>query len=463
LRIHGDDVGKTPSKLSQAATAEDDLSEPPSPLPVGPGAASSTSTIATTGALDQEVQRKRILETGTDDLPIGNKRKRSDTAESPLTSAESDIGESPRKRSQESSPERDIAKRQDNATADKVAEAVVEDTLPVEETPIPVPIKGAKGRRGKYKGRKPKDAIAEPEQHSGQEAAEADDEPSDEAAAKTEERRHSKTQASTMYEEVSKQFMAFREKLYNERLATMSAELDLLAQPECQHPEYLRQVACVNARLEKQTREAHAFYYYRLKSIKQRTLGDRSQLHSQYFQFLRDQREKVMYEQAEDWHNIQKERRQSHQEKDEAWLYKYQVKKSAQIRQQAKYNQEVSVLSGIAKYVGFPAAPEITGAQEANQEDDLKAMKVSWAKVVSFVRNVKAKPLADPETRSPSDSSTSDRVSATGEHSHPSTERARRSSTVHRAKCLGATPKTHPPPRHPQSNPHSRLGRTGAD
>lgn len=44
-----DALGKTPSKLSQAATAEDELSEPPSPLPTGPGAASSTSTVATVG------------------------------------------------------------------------------------------------------------------------------------------------------------------------------------------------------------------------------------------------------------------------------------------------------------------------------------------------------------------------------------------------------------------------------
>ena len=48
-RKHADSVGRTPSKLSQAATAEEDLSEPPSPLPLGAGAASSTSTVATVG------------------------------------------------------------------------------------------------------------------------------------------------------------------------------------------------------------------------------------------------------------------------------------------------------------------------------------------------------------------------------------------------------------------------------
>lgn len=49
LRMHADSVGKTPSKLSKTVGAEDDLSEPPSPLPTGPGAASSTSTVETAG------------------------------------------------------------------------------------------------------------------------------------------------------------------------------------------------------------------------------------------------------------------------------------------------------------------------------------------------------------------------------------------------------------------------------
>ena len=49
LRKHADSIGRTPSKLSQAATAEEDLSDPPSPLPAGAGAASSTSTVATAG------------------------------------------------------------------------------------------------------------------------------------------------------------------------------------------------------------------------------------------------------------------------------------------------------------------------------------------------------------------------------------------------------------------------------
>lgn len=48
-RKQAEDTGRTPSKLSQAAVADDDLSDPPSPIPTGPGAASSTSTIEAAG------------------------------------------------------------------------------------------------------------------------------------------------------------------------------------------------------------------------------------------------------------------------------------------------------------------------------------------------------------------------------------------------------------------------------
>ncbi len=48
-RKHADSLGRTPSKLSQTATADEDLSEPPSPIPADVGAASSTSTVATAG------------------------------------------------------------------------------------------------------------------------------------------------------------------------------------------------------------------------------------------------------------------------------------------------------------------------------------------------------------------------------------------------------------------------------
>ena len=58
------------------------------------------------------------------------------------------------------------------------------------------------------------------------------------------------------------------------------------------------------------------------------------------------------------------------------YTYMYQPKRSKQLQQQAAYNLEVSLLSGIAKYVGFPSAPEMKGAKSSEVEDDFRNMRV---------------------------------------------------------------------------------------
>ena len=47
------------------------------------------------------------------------------------------------------------------------------------------------------------------------------------------------------------------------------------------------------------------------------------------------------------------------------------------MRERQAYNMEVQILSGIAKYIGFPAAPEVKGAASSEMQQDLEAMGVS--------------------------------------------------------------------------------------
>jgi hypothetical protein len=44
---------------------------------------------------------------------------------------------------------------------------------------------------------------------------------------------------------------------------------------------------------------------------------------------------------------------------------------------QTAYNKEVSILSGIAKYVGFPAAPDVQGVNKSELDEDFEKMGVS--------------------------------------------------------------------------------------
>ncbi|EMC93227.1 hypothetical protein BAUCODRAFT_26551 [Baudoinia panamericana UAMH 10762] len=356
-----DAIGKTPSKLSQAATAEEELSDPPSPLPVGAGAASSTSTVMT-----------------------GIKRKRSDTAESPLTSAESDLEESPRKRSSEEPIEGAVEELADvDGAVDGLGEDIAEESVAIdggEVTPLPSALlKATKGRKGKLKGKPGKERTAESRtEQTLDDTTPLEPLPSGESAVKTEDEAPQKAAATNVYEEVAKQFASFRDKLYTERLASLTVELDLLTDPNSTHPEYLRLTACLNTRRDKQIREAESYYRYRLRSTRDRTIAERTQLHSQYFQRVREARERVLYGLGEEWYGIQRERRQQHQEGDEAFVFKFDGGRRGELlRQQARWNKEVSVLSGVARWVGWPAAPEVVGVDGEEAGGDLKAMKVS--------------------------------------------------------------------------------------
>ena len=65
--------------------------------------------------------------------------------------------------------------------------------------------------------------------------------------------------------------------------------------------------------------------------------------------------------------------------KTEHYLYRFNPKRTQHIAHQRAYNQEVSLLSGIARYHGFPAAPPLGKAPLQYIEEDLKRMRLSRA------------------------------------------------------------------------------------
>lgn len=355
-------IGRTPSKLSKVAQQDDELSEPPSPLLQEIGAASSTSTIAN-GEFSIF-----LAKTSNDSLNAGKKRKRSDTLESPLSSEGSVDGESPRKRTGSFKKENST---EDNSRGETTE--VAEDTTTTSKS-----TKSRKNisRRGGRLGRELLEARDTIE--TEEEAPEA--EPEETVDAHIEEDPVQKSEAADAFARLAKQFTAFRDALINERLATVEKELALLEQPQSQHPEYIRMIACVQQRRVKQDRETRAFHHYRQVATQQKVLAERAQLHSQYFQDVREIREAALDTLGTSWYSIQRERRQgvnTNPDHDNRHVYHYNNKRSDLLRQQAKYNREVSILSGIAKHVGFPAAPDINGVEGDGLEDDLRAMRVS--------------------------------------------------------------------------------------
>jgi len=157
----------------------------------------------------------------------------------------------------------------------------------------------------------------------------------------------------------------------------LAVELEQLTQPNPTHPEYLAMRQCIDQRRDEKIDLEKVILKYKIQALEIRTLANRSQLHSQYYQTAREIRETHLYKLNERFSTIQRERRHL-KGKETQFSYNFNPKRSVQVAQQRAYNTEVSILSGMARHVGFPAAPEIQGLSNEDIEADLRAMKVSW-------------------------------------------------------------------------------------
>lgn len=115
---------------------------------------------------------------------------------------------------------------------------------------------------------------------------------------------------------------------------------------------------------------------FKLQTLQRESVANKAQGHSQYMQTARDVRDQHLNKLNKKWYQFQRERRSCEGDVPD-FAYTYTAKRSQQITQQTAYNAEVSVLSGVAKYQGFPAAPTIVKARAAEVEDDLRTMGVS--------------------------------------------------------------------------------------
>lgn len=133
---------------------------------------------------------------------------------------------------------------------------------------------------------------------------------------------------------------------------------------------------CIDQRRNEKIEHEHILLQYKLQALERTSVGERAQHHSQYVQTVRDIRDRTLEQANKEWYQIQRERRSWDGDLPE-YMYMFPTRRSHQIAQQTAYNAEVSILSGIAKYVGFPAAPEICGAPLSDIDDDLRSMGVS--------------------------------------------------------------------------------------
>ncbi|MCJ1388070.1 hypothetical protein MMC18_000914 [Xylographa bjoerkii] len=194
-----------------------------------------------------------------------------------------------------------------------------------------------------------------------------------EATVRNEEEVLKKKAALDSLGAIEKQFATLRDRLYEDRINHFNEELLMLNQPKATHPEYLAMVECIDKRREEKIMQANTRLRYKLETLQRKSIAERAIAHSQYMQTIREARDTILEQANKEWYQIQRERRTC-DEDESLFLYQFTTRRSQQISRQAAYNTEVSILSGVAKYKGFPAAPVITPAKPIEIEEDLRKM-----------------------------------------------------------------------------------------
>ncbi|KAK3903769.1 Sds3-like-domain-containing protein [Staphylotrichum tortipilum] len=256
-----------------------------------------------------------------------------------------------------------------------------------------IPSRPRKGRRSPTKQRKskspeesgPKDEAPDepPEDADAQSLEVPTPQPEDdhadevdeeaEAAHRNEEELERKKAAYDELVAIEKQFYSFRERLYQERLDQLNQEEAMLTSDNPSHPEYLAMVQCLEDRRAEKIRRSSLELQFKLSVLRHRAVAERAQIMSQFYQAVRESRDTTVTELGEEWYQIQQERRRAANTIPDYGI-RFPPTRAQAVKNAVSYNKEVSVLSGFAKHVGFPAAPPISGASEEQLEADLEAI-----------------------------------------------------------------------------------------
>lgn len=150
----------------------------------------------------------------------------------------------------------------------------------------------------------------------------------------------------------------------------------MLEQPIPTHPELRAMKEVIDLRRDQKIDYEQNLKRLKLMTLQRESIASKSQAHAQYMQTVREVRDTYLDKLNREYYQIQRERRSGEDEIPD-YVYKFTAKRSQQLKNQAAYNTEISLLSGVAKYVGFPAAPEISKARPKEIDDDLRNMGVS--------------------------------------------------------------------------------------
>ena len=174
---------------------------------------------------------------------------------------------------------------------------------------------------------------------------------------------------------IDRRLMEMPCRLYKDRLEKLEREEQALTADVPYHPEYLNMKQCLDELHEKKIQTITKEHEYILEAYDRVAVARRAIIWGQFYQGIREARERMLSELNKSWHETQNARRSAHRAPDYGLLFPSTP--AQRTRNAVAYNTEVSIVSGIAKHVGFPAAPPMQGASSGEIEEDLDAMQVS--------------------------------------------------------------------------------------
>ncbi|EXJ57086.1 hypothetical protein A1O7_07430 [Cladophialophora yegresii CBS 114405] len=374
----------TESLVSSPISSHPD-SDNDDPLSDGPDADEELPVEAVpAGTMSPNKRKREESASDLEEAPRSRRRRRPGSPESDEDKSEldSDGDEAPAPQTRKLNVEPEVKVAEQGTHAPEVAE---EEQKEVEKTDTSEDSKGKSRSRLRRKTKEP--MIPEPQPEDGEDAEAAEDsEPGDadendaEATLKSEEEQARRMAAMDSLMAIEKQFATLRDRLYDERIAAINHELQLLQEPKPAHPELIRQVEAVQRYRDEKFQIEQKLLVYKVGALKNKAVAERSQIHSQYFQTVRDIRERHLERISEHFYRIQRDRFKA-DSSIPSFSIPFPEKRSQQILQQTAYNKEVSILSGVAKYVGFPAAPELEASRQKDIEDDIQKMGISPAQI----------------------------------------------------------------------------------
>ncbi|KAI9687388.1 MAG: hypothetical protein M1820_010484 [Bogoriella megaspora] len=172
---------------------------------------------------------------------------------------------------------------------------------------------------------------------------------------------------------LERSFAGMRGQILDGQINGIDRELEAVQDPNPQDPKYLKIMQSIDARYDGLIEHEDKLLGYKLKTLEAQTIAERSQIHGQYYQTIREERDKALEALNSEFFRIQRERRQAQEGLEHTNLYN--PDRQLQIQRQTKVNLELSILGGVKKHIGMPG-PELPGLKESEIDEDLRAMKL---------------------------------------------------------------------------------------